>query len=439
MTDDEGSGSTTAPDRDVDSGEADDRPVADDRDTEGRTAEDTDPQRDSRKVTIEEFYDAVTAEGTPVLTTTQLAAHFDRDAAAVVDALRPLLESGAIRRVVPSSGEDGTDEGVDDPDERVDDSDEEVDDPDEEVDDPDEEVDDPDEEVDDPDEGSNGAIATADPSPDATADRTEDVTAGASSDATVDRTEDATADVSSDGEEADVSSDGEEAGATPDGAAAVWYPAELTELTTRERVVLFPERREIVVDNPTQYTRAQLAQFAHLVDTTSERVDDAKDRNRGRGYLYRIRQEDVWHAPFDGLDELLASMRSVLPRRSPHLEEWVESQWKRAHRFTLYTHEDGYTVLEAANDSLMGNVARQKLSEEQLHAPISDTEAWVRDGSEAEIKRVLYEAGYPVRDDRDLDSGDPVEVDLRVDLREYQRDWVDRFLERKSGVLVGPP
>jgi DNA excision repair protein ERCC-3 len=213
----------------------------------------------------------------------------------------------------------------------------------------------------------------------------------------------------------------------------VWYPTEWGELATRERVILFPERREIVVDCPSQYTRAQLSQFATLDDTTGEREDGT------RGFVYSIRREDIWQSPFDELGTLLASVRSVLPRRSPHLEGWIEDQWTRARQFTLWTHEDGYTVLEAASEDLMGNVARQKLDEEQLHAPISDTEAWVRDGAEGEIKRVLYEAGYPVQDDRELDTGDPLEFDLQLQLRDYQQDWVQRFVEQQSGVFVGPP
>ncbi|WP_410764395.1 DEAD/DEAH box helicase family protein [Haloferax sp. DFSO60] len=213
----------------------------------------------------------------------------------------------------------------------------------------------------------------------------------------------------------------------------VWFPTEWGNLAARERVILFPKRRELVVDQPTQYTRARLSQFAHLVDTTGDR------EGRGRGYLYRIRQEDVWQAPFDDVAQLIALLRSVVPERSPHLEAWIEDQWKRAHQFRLYTHEEGYTVLEAATESLMGNVALQKLDEEQVYAPISDTEAWIRDEEVAAVKRILYDAGYPVEDDRDLEIGEELDVELNVELREYQQDWVDRFLEQRSGVLVGPP
>ena len=263
----------------------------------------------------------------------------------------------------------------------------------------------------------------------------------------------------------------------------VYYPTSLSEMTTRERIVVFPDRREIIVDNPTQYTRAQLTQFAYLADTTgkrqpieqrgpqvgeetadrsgtnvsnpgettvSENVDSDTDADTGvntytprqsqsRGYLYRVRQEDIWQAPFDDLGTLISVIRSTLPRRVPELESWVETQWKRANRFRLFTHDDGYVVLEAASESLMGNVARQKLSEDQLRAPVSDTESWVNSDEVASVKRVLYEAGYPVVDERDLDTGDPIDVDLTATLREYQQSWVDTFLDQQAGVYVGPP
>jgi DNA excision repair protein ERCC-3 len=208
----------------------------------------------------------------------------------------------------------------------------------------------------------------------------------------------------------------------------VWYPSDWAALADRERVTLFPERREIIVDRPTQFTRAQLSQFAHLADT-----------NGSGGYVYELRREDVWQAPYDTLDDLLRTVRQVLPESSPYVEAWIGDQWKRAHQFTLRTHEEGYTVLDAATDELMGNVARQKLDDGQLRAPIEDDLSWVAEDRVAEVKRVLYEAGYPVQDERDLDEGDDLDAELNVDLRHYQREWVSEFTDVKSGVLVGPP
>ena len=208
----------------------------------------------------------------------------------------------------------------------------------------------------------------------------------------------------------------------------VWYPADWARLTDRERLVVFPERREIVADQPTQFTRAQLSQFARLKDTTGS---DA--------YMYEIRAEDIWQAPYETFGDLLDTVRDVLPERYAGLEDWLEGQYERANQFVLRTHEDGYVVLEAESADLMGNVARQKLDEEHLRAPISDTESWVAEAEIAAVKRTLYEAGYPVRDERELEGGEALPVDLTLALREYQQAWVSQFLETNAGVLVGPP
>ncbi len=208
----------------------------------------------------------------------------------------------------------------------------------------------------------------------------------------------------------------------------VYFPPDWGRLADRERVAFFPERRELVVDQPEQFTRAQLSQFAHLTDRTD-----------AGSYRYEIRAEDVWAAPYDDFEALLGTVRAVLPERYERFEGWLSDQWKRAHTFTLATHEDGYVVLTAETESLMGNVAREKLEDGQLRAPISDTESWVAEDRVAEVKRILYEAGYPVRDERDLETGDPLAIDLEIELRDYQRDWVASFEETGSGVLVGPP
>jgi DNA excision repair protein ERCC-3 len=212
-----------------------------------------------------------------------------------------------------------------------------------------------------------------------------------------------------------------------DGDPVVYFAADWARATTRERVVPFPDRHELVIDQPDQFTRAQVSQFARLADTNGE-----------GGYRYEIRREDIWAAPHDTIEALRETVRDVLGGPAPDLEDWIESQWSRARQFVLRTHEDGYTVLAAESDSLMGNVAREELGEEHLHGPIDDATSWVVEGAEAEIKRILYDAGYPVRDERALSEGDHLDVTLGVELREYQRDWLERFLDAGSGVLVGP-
>ena len=207
---------------------------------------------------------------------------------------------------------------------------------------------------------------------------------------------------------------------------AVWFPERAAD--PDERITVFQERRDIVVDEPSQYTRALLTQFAHLEDT-----------NREGGYVYAVREEDVWNAPYDTLPELIATVRSALDGRYEALEGWIEGQWERAHKFRLATHDDGYVVLEAKSADLLGNVAEPRLDDGVLRAKIDDETAWVADDRTAELKRTLYEAGYPIQDDRDLEPGDALPFDLHPELRPYQADWIARFSDAGSGVFVGPP
>ena len=218
------------------------------------------------------------------------------------------------------------------------------------------------------------------------------------------------------------------ASTTVESDPTVWFPRDYKQTADRERVVVFPGERRIVVDEPSQFTRARLSQFAHL-----------EDANRDAGYVYTVREEDIWSAPYDEFARLRETMRGALGERYDDLEEWVRSQWERARKFRLSTHDDGYTVLEAKSADLMGNVAERELEEGQIRALISDTEAWVADDAVAAVKRALYEAGYPVLDTRHLDTGEDLPVDLRVDLRDYQQEWVNRFVEKRAGILVGPP
>ena len=209
-------------------------------------------------------------------------------------------------------------------------------------------------------------------------------------------------------------------------AETAWYAPGRADAD--ERITVFEKRREVIVDQPAQYTRALLTQFAHLEDT-----------NREGGYIYTVREEDIWNVPYGTLSELLSTVRSALGGRYEALEGWIEGQWERAHKFRLSTHDDGYVVLEAKSADLLGNVADPRLDDSVLRARIGDESAWVAEDRTAELKRTLYEAGYPVQDDRDLETGDDLPFDLELGLRPYQADWIARFADSGSGVLVGPP
>lgn len=198
-----------------------------------------------------------------------------------------------------------------------------------------------------------------------------------------------------------------------------------------ERVLFFPSRQEVVIDSPTDKSQRTLAQTAHLVDST------------GDGYLYKIDETDIWNAPYDSFADLRTDLAELIgeDQWDGGFESRINDDWNRAQQFRLRTHDEGYTVLKATDPDVCENVAKRKLEYGDHYTEfLSDTELRVTQGGEAGVKEVLYDAGYPVIDERRLEEGDSLSIDLTedIELRDYQEGWVDHFAARHAGVFVGP-
>jgi DNA excision repair protein ERCC-3 len=203
------------------------------------------------------------------------------------------------------------------------------------------------------------------------------------------------------------------------------------EQTAGERVLFFPSRREIVVHQPSDRTRSILSQAAHLVDST------------GQGFLYKVDTEDVWNAPYETFEGLRDDLRAVVGEDDwdGGFESRISDDWERAQMFHLRTHEDGYTVLEARDRDVFENVAKRKLEHNDHYTQyVGDTGMRLKAGAEGAVKEHLYEEGYPPVDERRLEAGADLDIELvdDIELRDYQQNWVQAFIERGSGVFVGP-
>jgi DNA excision repair protein ERCC-3 len=196
-------------------------------------------------------------------------------------------------------------------------------------------------------------------------------------------------------------------------------------------VLFFPGRREIVVDQPREQTRSILSQTTHLVDST------------GEGYLYKLSEADVWNTPYDDFDTLVEDLKQVIgeQRWDGGFESRIRDDWSRAHQFRLRTGPDGLTWLHAQDKDAFHD-AKRRLEYNDHYTRVDEDEFRFRlkKRSEGDVKEHLYDEGYPPIDERRLDDGASLDVQLTdgLDLRGYQQDWVDHFAERKSGVFVGP-
>ena len=84
---------------------------------------------------------------------------------------------------------------------------------------------------------------------------------------------------------ADLAASGRVVGRDVSQDPAVWYPAEWEAYVDRERFVVFPDRRQIVVDRPAQFTRANCESCARVncagrSTTTCRRSGKTANRSR---------------------------------------------------------------------------------------------------------------------------------------------------------------
>jgi DNA excision repair protein ERCC-3 len=199
-----------------------------------------------------------------------------------------------------------------------------------------------------------------------------------------------------------------------------------------ERIRLYPSQLRLHVDAPAKETKTTLGDLAHLVETSHD----------GDASIYETEPLDIWTSPYEFVDELLDDYARTVGQLPESVEKQLRRIWERGHAFRLRTHPDGFTVLRASTTELFEDVAKEYLEHNDHYTQyLSDTEMRVKSGAEGDVKEVLYEAGYPPIDERDLDPGADLSVSLDEDLelRPYQREWVDRFLETGSGVIDAPP
>ncbi|MDZ7701843.1 MAG: hypothetical protein U5J98_07090 [Halobacteriales archaeon] len=94
-------------------------------------------------------------------------------------------------------------------------------------------------------------------------------------------------------------------------------------------------------------------------------------------------------------------------------ESRIEDDWERARMFRLETHPDGYTVLRARDQDVFENVAKRKLQHNDHYTQyVGDTGMRIKAGAEAAVKEHLYEEGYPPVDERRLQEGASLDIEL---------------------------
>ena len=193
-----------------------------------------------------------------------------------------------------------------------------------------------------------------------------------------------------------------------------------------DRVVFFEPQREIVLSNPSEETLNEIGGIAHMETSSADH------------YKFKVQEMDIWNSDLS-LEEMKEKYTKLVGNY-PHFLEWVQRTYEKQEVFSI-EHEGRYHAL-VSNDSERMEWARGLDDvRENLAVDLSDTKSRIAMGakSRAEIKKALLKKGYPVEDNSKFREAEKnIGADLTIDLRDYQKEYVERAYDERAAVLANP-
>ncbi|QGA80210.1 DEAD/DEAH box helicase [Candidatus Nanohalobium constans] len=196
----------------------------------------------------------------------------------------------------------------------------------------------------------------------------------------------------------------------------------------KNQVVFFEAQREIILSHPDSETLNEISSLSHM-ETSS-----------GEHYKFEVREMDVWNS-----DRSLEEMKEIYTRvvgSYPRFVEWLERTYKKQEMFSI-EHRGRYHSLVAEEPERMEWARSLDKVRSNLSVDLSDTESRIAMGSKAraEIKQVLLKKGYPVEDNskfRETDEKIGADMADEIELRDYQKEYVEKAHDKKAAVLANP-
>ncbi|PSG99910.1 MAG: hypothetical protein BRC28_02295 [Nanohaloarchaea archaeon SW_4_43_9] len=203
--------------------------------------------------------------------------------------------------------------------------------------------------------------------------------------------------------------------------------AELQNEVSNQKAVFFEPQREIILSNPDEETLNEMSEVAHM-DTSS-----------GAHYKFKVKQMDIWNSDLS-LEEMKEKYTRIVGDY-PNFLNWLERTYERQEIFSI-EHSGTYHTLKATDEERMEWARSIDEVRENLSVDLTDKKSRIAMGakSRAKIKEVLLKKGYPVEDNskfREVDES--IGCDLKgIELRDYQKEYVERAYEKKAAVLANP-
>lgn len=196
---------------------------------------------------------------------------------------------------------------------------------------------------------------------------------------------------------------------------------------TESRVFFFEAPREIFVHNPDQDLLEKVSQVAHL------------ESSSGNNFKFKVRDMDVWNSDLE-LEEIEQVFYDLFEQDYPNFNEWLQRIYERQFIFSI-DREDQRYVLKSSDPERMEWARSLDKVRDNLPVDLDDNKSIISPGSSsrATVKRELIKKGYPVQDEYKFKRVDKdIDVDLMVDLRDYQQDQLEKSWRKKACILANP-
>jgi len=231
--------------------------------------------------------------------------------------------------------------------------------------------------------------------------------------------------------------------------------AALRELRTSRVQISAPPKEEASVP-VTQVTKApKLLIVGH--DIILERRPEAKrladfvqkfaklDRASKDVLIFNVNRLSLWKAAErytpDEVIEFLKQHAKTPPSES--FRRWISRTMSTWDSLRVKS-EETYDYLESADEKLMDRILSMREVKAHIFRRLSPTKARIISGHRGELKQILIEKGYPVKDMGRYEEFEPLHYELKPEVvndpryQAYQREAVEEFLKYGSGTVILP-
>ena len=243
------------------------------------------------------------------------------------------------------------------------------------------------------------------------------------------------------------------------------------EIELRLKIVLTPELKALLrgvqispgptTERPTEIPMEIPTQIPKLLivghDVVIEKTPEAKpiadfvqkfsklDRASEDVLIFNINRLGLWKAAEKhAVDEIIDFLKQhAKSPPSDSLKRWISRTMSMWDSLRIKS-ADTYDYLEAADEKLLDRVLSMREVKSHVFRRLEPTKARIIQGHRGNLKQVLIEKGYPVKDLGRYEEFEPLRYELKPEVMRdpryvaYQTEAVEEFLKYGSGTIVLP-